>query len=55
MKIWLVEVSGTAIRGFVTKARAQQFAQCMLEEEICPGEPTYLPYEIEIYSLEVDE
>ncbi len=55
MKIWLIEISGTAIRGFSTKARAEQYAQCMLEEELCPGEPMYLPHEIEIYSLEVDE
>lgn len=55
MKIWLIEISGTAIRGFSTKARAEQYAQCMLEEELCPGEPMYLPHEIEVYSIEVDE
>jgi hypothetical protein len=49
MKIWLIEISGTAIRGFSTKARAEQYAQCMLEEDM------YLPHEIEVYSIEVDE
>lgn len=53
--VWLVEISGTAVRGFASRARAEQYVQCMLEEEICPGEPTYLPHEFEIVSLEIEK
>lgn len=32
MKIWLVEISGTAVRAFVDKAKAEQYVKCLMRE-----------------------
>lgn len=49
MKIWLVEISGTAVRAFAEKMRADLYMMCLLSEydhEL--GEERYQPYEIEV-------
>ena len=49
MEIWLVEISGTAVRAFADKAKAEQYVQCLNEEwddEL--DEPRYDGYDIYI-------
>lgn len=49
MEIWLVEMSGTAVRAFADKDRAQKYINCLMrewDEEL--DEPRYDGYEFQI-------
>ena len=56
MDIWLVEISGTAVRAFADKAKAEQYVQCLKEEwDDEFDEPRYFGYEFEIIPVYLEK
>jgi hypothetical protein len=55
MKIWLVEISGTAVRAFADKLQADLYMVSLLHEEFCEGEPMYFQHELEVVPIEFEK
>lgn len=52
--VYLVSVNETPIRVFASRARAEQFIQCMLEEYDENDDPLYHSYEFDISALDME-